>query len=299
MASLPRGAYARRPGRRTGTESAHTSGAFPGSAFAGEAHSWPAAAGARWRRALEAAQAPWARPFGARSHGRPDDHCLHRPLDPARCRTAKRGHAGGLENFSGSMDLFSQLGVVAAILVGSTLGAGDLGSGVFRELVVTGRSRLALFAARAPAGLGLVFLFAGAAFAVTATASSVFAGSSEVPGASLLVSSAASLGLVTGLALVLALGVSSALGSRGTTIGILLGWQLIVMPLALQIGVLGSLRGGLVGAATERLEPARLFEGAATVPMSLAAAVVVIAAWTSSPSPSAPGGRAHAMRDAD
>jgi ABC-2 family transporter protein len=191
----------------------------------------------------------------------------------------KHGPAGGLENFSGSMDLLSQLSVVAAILVGSTLGAGDLGSGVFRELVVTGRSRLALFAARVPAGLGLVLSLVGAAFAVTATASTVL-GSSEVPGASLLVSSAAWLGLVTGLALVLALGVSSALGSRGTTIGILLGWQLIAMPLALQIGVLGSLREGLVGAATERLEPARLFESGATVPMSLAAAVVVIAAWT-------------------
>jgi hypothetical protein len=193
---------------------------------------------------------------------------------------AKHGPAGGLENFSGSMDVLSQLSIVAAILVGSTLGAGDLGSGVFRELVVTGRSRLALFAARVPAGLGLVLTVVGAGLAITATASTVFAGSSDVPGVGLLISSAAWLGLVTGLALVLALGVSSALGSRGTTIGVVLGWQLIAMPLVLQIGALGSLREGLVGAATERLEPARLFEGAATVPMSLGAAVVVIAAWT-------------------
>ena len=192
---------------------------------------------------------------------------------------AKHGPAGGLVNFSGSMDMLSQLGVVAAILVGSTLGAGDLGSGVFRELVVTGRSRLALFSARVPAGLGLVFAVVGAGFAVTATASTVFAGSSEVPGAGLLVSSAAWLGLVTGLALVLALGVSSILGSRGTTIGILLGWQLIAMPLLLQIGALGSLRIGLLEAATDRLEPARLFEGGTTVPMSLAAGLAVIAAW--------------------
>jgi hypothetical protein len=193
---------------------------------------------------------------------------------------AKHGPAGGLENLSGSMEILSQLSVVAAILVGSTLGAGDLGSGVFRELVVTGRSRLALFAARVPAGLGLAFAIVGAALAVTATASTVFAGSSEVPGAGLLVSSAAWLALVTGLAMVLALGVSSVVGSRGTTIGIVLGWQIIVMPLVLQIGALGSLRGGLAGAATERLEPAGLFEGGATVPMSLAAAVAVIAAWT-------------------
>jgi hypothetical protein len=192
---------------------------------------------------------------------------------------AKHGPAGGLENLSGSMEILSQLSVVAAILIGSTLGASDLGSGVFRELVVTGRSRLALFAARVPAGLGLVFAVVGAAFAVTATASTVFAGSSDVPGAGLLVSSAAWLGLVTGLALVLALGVSSALGSRGTTIGIVLGWQLIAMPLVLQIGALGSLREGLVGAATERLEPA-LLESGATVPMSLAATIAVIVAWT-------------------
>ena len=131
-----------------------------------------------------------------------------------------------------------------------------------------------------PAGLDASLPFVGAAFAVTATASTVFAGSSEVPGAGLLVSSAAWLGLVTGLALVLALG--RFLGPRlaRNHDRVLLGWQLIAMPLALQIGVLGSLREGLVGAATERLEPARLFEGGATVPMSLAAAVVVIAAWT-------------------
>jgi hypothetical protein len=79
---------------------------------------------------------------------------------------------------------------------------------------------------------------------------------------------------------VLALGVSSTLGSRGTTIGVVLGWQIIVMPLVLQIGALGSLRVGLAGAATERLEPAKLFESGATVPMSLATAVAVIAAWT-------------------
>jgi hypothetical protein len=190
------------------------------------------------------------------------------------------GPAGGIENFSPSMEVLMQLSVVAAVLVGSTLGAGDLGSGVFRELVITGRSRLALFAARLPAGLGLIFPVAGAGFAVTATASTVFAGSLDAPSAGLLTMSAAWLGLVTGLALVLALGISSAFGSRGTTIGIVLGWQLVAMPLLLQIGALGSLRKGLVGAASERVEPAALFEGGATVPMSLAAALAVIAVWT-------------------
>ncbi len=98
---------------------------------------------------------------------------------------AKHGPAGGLENLSGSMDMLSVLSVVAAILVGATLGAGDLGSGVFRELVVTGRSRLALFTARVPAGLALIVPIVGAGFAITTTGSIVFAGSLDAPSASL------------------------------------------------------------------------------------------------------------------
>jgi hypothetical protein len=193
---------------------------------------------------------------------------------------AKHGPAGGLENLSGSMDMLSVLSIVAAILVGATLAAGDLGSGVFRELVVTGRSRLALFAARVPAGLALILPIVGAGFAITATGSIVFAGSLDAPSASLLLGSAAWLALVTSLALVLALGVSSTIGSRGTTIGIVLGWQIVAAPVLLEIGTLGSLREGLLGAATDRLAPAALFEGSPKVSISIAAAALVVIAWT-------------------
>jgi hypothetical protein len=193
---------------------------------------------------------------------------------------AKHGPAGGLENFSGSMYLLTQLGVVAAILVGATAGAGDLRSGVFRELVVTGRPRLALFAARVPAGLGLAVAAVWAGFAVTAVASTVLAGSLEAPSAGLLVESAAWLAIVVGLALVMALSVSSAVGSRGTTIGVLVGWQLVLMPFLLQLKTLGSLRELLPVAATERVAPSALFDGGVTVPMSLTVAIAVIAAWT-------------------
>src|SRR3989441_11206158 len=168
---------------------------------------------------------------------------------------SKHGPAGGLANLSGSMDILVPFSIVAAILVGATLGAGDLGSGVFRELVVTGRSRLALFAARVPAGLAIVLPIVGAGFAITTTGSTVFAGSLDAPSATLLLESAAWLGLVTAVSLVLALGVSSTLGSRGTTIGIVLGWQIIAVPALVQIGVLGSFREGLLGAATERFAP--------------------------------------------
>ncbi len=193
---------------------------------------------------------------------------------------AKHGVAGGAANFADSVNFLGALTIVAGILVGSTVGTGDLGSGVFRELVMTGRSRLALFAVRVPAGLAFLLAAVGLAFAITATAATVLAGPLDPPGARLLVDSAGWLALLGALSFVLALGGSSLIGSRGTSIGVLLGWLLVAMPLLLQIGSLGVVREGLIGAATERLEPVAVLGGPTRVPMSLAAAAVVIAAWT-------------------
>lgn len=196
---------------------------------------------------------------------------------------AKHGPAGGLENLSGSMDVLMLLSIVAAILIGTTAGAGDISAGVFRELVVTGRSRLALFAARLPAALAVLWVIVAMGFAVAAAASTVFAGSLGAPDAGLLLKTAAWLGVVSGVSLVLALGVSSLLGSRATTIGIVLGWLIVAAPLLLQIETLGSLREALPNAATERLAPGALFDGDPSLPMSLAATAVVLLAWTAVP----------------
>jgi ABC-2 family transporter protein len=198
------------------------------------------------------------------------------------------GPAGGMENFAGSMSVLSLMSVVAAVLVGATVGTADTGAGVFRELVVTGRSRLALFAARVPAGLGFLLPIVGLAYAITATAATVFAGSLEVhghaisdyraPSGSDLVQSAGWLALVTVLSFALALGIASLLGSRGTSIGVLLGWWLVVTPVLMNLEVLGSIRDGLAIAALERITPAALRDGPPTA-MSLVAAVCVLIAW--------------------
>jgi ABC-type multidrug transport system permease subunit len=227
---------------------------------------------------------------------------------------AKNGPAGGMENFAGSMEVLTLLSAVAAILVGSTLGTGDLGAGVFRELVVTGRSRIALFAARVPAGLGLLLVIIGAAFAITAIASTVFAGSEGpqreqvapgawettlgylAPSATLLLKSAGWLALSTAVAMVLALGVASLVGSRGTSIGILLGWWIVAMPLLQAMGVLGSLRQGFVGTAIERVGPVPLVPPDPAVSMSVLAAVAVLGAWAVVPL--AAGAWRTATRDA-
>jgi ABC-type transport system involved in multi-copper enzyme maturation permease subunit len=67
------------------------------------------------------------------------------------------GPAGGADIFTqlvaGPMNVF---GFIVAALLGCTAGSSDLSDGMFRHLVVTGRSRLALYFARIPAGLAII-----------------------------------------------------------------------------------------------------------------------------------------------
>src|SRR5262249_60113662 len=66
---------------------------------------------------------------------------------------AKHGPAGGIVNLGHGAALLALLGAVAAAIVAATAAAGDLDALVYRDLVVTGRSRLALYLSRVPAGL--------------------------------------------------------------------------------------------------------------------------------------------------
>jgi hypothetical protein len=185
---------------------------------------------------------------------------------------AKYGPAGGRENFNSSIDVISLLGLVAAVIVGVTAGAGDLSAGVFRELVVTGRSRLALFGVRLPGGLAFLLPIAAVAFALAAVAATAFAGSEPAPGAGLIARQGGFLLLLLGFSFVTALGVASVLGSRGIAIGLLLGWHLAAAPILLSTGKLDFL---LPNAALDRLQPA-LENGPA---ISAAAAAAILALW--------------------
>src|SRR5206468_7683389 len=99
----------------------------------------------------------------------------------------------------------------------------------------TGRSRLQLFGARIPGGLALLYSAIAAAFTVTATASIGLAGSLQPPSAGLLLRSGAWIALIATLTFALSLGIASLVGSRSTSIAILLGWQLAVAPILIQI----------------------------------------------------------------
>ena len=75
------------------------------------------------------------------------------------------GPAGSPSVFSGLMAPMAEFGFIIAATLGATAGTTDLADGVFRHLVVTGRSRLALYLARLPAGLAVVLPLVAAGFA--------------------------------------------------------------------------------------------------------------------------------------
>jgi hypothetical protein len=67
------------------------------------------------------------------------------------------GPAGGYSVFTSLVAGFMYIfGFIVAAVVGCTAGSVDLTEGMFRHLVITGRSRLALYLARIPAGLAIV-----------------------------------------------------------------------------------------------------------------------------------------------
>jgi ABC-type multidrug transport system permease subunit len=72
--------------------------------------------------------------------------------------------AGSPDLFSQSTNLIDEFGFIAAAALGAAAGTTDLSDGMFRHLVITGRSRLALFLARIPAGLAISIPLVALAF---------------------------------------------------------------------------------------------------------------------------------------
>ena len=67
------------------------------------------------------------------------------------------GPAGGYDIFNALVaGVIYVFGFIVAATLGCTAGSVDLSEGMFRHLVVTGRSRLALYLARIPAGLAII-----------------------------------------------------------------------------------------------------------------------------------------------
>lgn len=195
---------------------------------------------------------------------------------------AAYGPAGGVSNLAGVMGALATLGSVAAVLIGATMGAGDVQAGVFRDLVSTGRSRIALFAARVPGGLALLWPLLAFAWVIACAASVAFAGNLASPEMSQMIQGGGWVFLAATSIYLLALGVASLTASRSMTIGMVLAWLFAVTQLLLQMPALGEARQALQMAALTRLMPVGLQEQSSDpliASMSVGVAFLVLAAW--------------------
>jgi hypothetical protein len=88
------------------------------------------------------------------------------------------GPAGSPSVFGQLANPMAEFGFIAGAVLGATAATTDLSAGVFRHLVITGRSRLALYLARIPAGLSILVPLVAVAFAGLCLVTA-FAGTSE------------------------------------------------------------------------------------------------------------------------
>ncbi len=192
------------------------------------------------------------------------------------------GPAGGVVSLGHGAWLLSTFGEVAAAIVGSVAGVGDLDAGVYRDLVVTGRSRLALYASRVPSGLAFLLPLVVAGYAVAAIAGVFLADGQPVPGIGLLSTSGLWVLLEVSFYFLLALGIACLIGSRSYTIGIVLGFRLALTPILASVPSLGSVRELVPGVGLENLAPSAIaseIRQGPSIPMSVHTITAVLLVW--------------------
>jgi hypothetical protein len=189
---------------------------------------------------------------------------------------AHHGPAGGVSNFRGAAETLALLGVVTAILVGATAGSQDVANGVFRDLVVTGRSRSTLFNVRLPGTL-LVFLpMLLIAFAVAVACGFLFAGDLPSPSANLIGRELVYVLAFTVVNLVMAIGFAAFVSAR-IVIGVLIAWNTAITHILISFHTLGGARKLIDVAAAEHFLPDS--SSSQRVDMTTVTAIIVLLAW--------------------
>ena len=189
------------------------------------------------------------------------------------------GPAGGTSGFIDGLRLLCLFfGPLAAILIGVEAGTGDASAGVFRDLVVTGRSRLALFASRVPAALAVCWLVAVSGYLLVLLGTFAFASGLPTPDTALVLNGLGFALLATGVVCVVAVGFASLTTSKPAAITALIGWQLVASPLIANISSLGSGRDVVLSQAIAHFSPVHVGDRG-LVTMSQGAGLLVIVAW--------------------
>lgn len=187
--------------------------------------------------------------------------------------------AGGIRAYQDGLHFFGMLfGPLAAILIGVEAGTCDRSAGVFRDLVVTGRSRIALFATRVPAALLVTWAVIAGAFGLLVLGVFGFSSNLPTPSAALIAEGAGFVALETGVLAAFAVGFGSLTGSKPGAITAVIAWEIVASPLIANIESLGGARAALLNESLAHFSPVA-GDRAVKVTMTSGTAIVVIAAW--------------------
>jgi hypothetical protein len=201
------------------------------------------------------------------------------------------GNLAGPQTLSNGAALMGiYFGAFAAILIGAEAGTTDLDSGVFRDLVATGRSRIALFLVRIPAAIAVALAFTLSGFAVSVAAAYAYHGSAPAPSSGLALKFAAWVALATIVQTTLATSIASLTGSRPVTLTAVIGWNTIATGILYLASFLGPVRDLVLLIGLGDLFPGqqvgtRAHPGSSIalnnfkLPMPTATAGLVILAW--------------------
>lgn len=209
---------------------------------------------------------------------------------------ARYAPAGAPDAFATAGTVMDEFGFIIATVLGATAGTADLTDGMFRHLVITGRSRLALYVARLPAGLSILLPLAAAGFTVTCLVTGFLGSPLPAHEAAPSAGAMADAGLWLELDLVIGftagLGLGSLMGQRTVPVILLIMLEIIITPVLADHALPHFLNGQrlIVGVAMDQLKPAAL-AGGTTVgpeggphqlhlpPMPTWAMITVIAGW--------------------
>ena len=204
--------------------------------------------------------------------------------------------AGAPSAFATTGILMAEFGFIAAVALGATAGTADLTDGMFRHLVITGRSRLALYLARIPSGLSILLSLAAAGFTVaclvTAFLNSPQAAGVVTPSPGAMADAGLWLELDLAIGFTVGLGLGSLMGQRTVPVILLIVLEILITPALADHALPGFINGErlVVGVAMDQLQPAVL-AGGTTVgpgggprelhipPMPTWAMITVIAGW--------------------
>lgn len=202
--------------------------------------------------------------------------------------------AGAPDAFATAGTLMADFGFIVAVTLGATAGTTDLTDGMFRHLVITGRSRHAIYLSRISAGLAVLLPLAAVGYTVACLATA-FLGNplplgESVPSPGAMVGAGLWFELYLVIGFTVGNGLGVLMGQRTIPVILLIVLEIIITPTLADhaIPFFVNVERLVVGVAMDQLQPALLAGGAhigptggkfAIPPMPTWALIAVIAGW--------------------